>query len=77
MKEEKIYLAFNSHGSSRKFSSREQMHSFGQAVAGWSYYSADKKAFNSLYKTGREAFVRDPIAWAFNRLHSEGKTQAV
>lgn len=77
MKDEKIYLAFNRYGGSRKFASREQMDAFGRTVPDWSYYSTDKKAFNSLYKTGREAFVRDPIAWAFNRLHVEGKTQAV
>lgn len=76
MKDEKIYLAFTRYGDSRKFTSREQMYTFGQSVADWSYYSTDKKEFNSLYKIGREASVRDPIAWAFHRLHSEGKTQA-
>ena len=77
MEQNEICIAFNWSGSTcLKLTTQKQIDDLTQHAAGWQLFAVDRKAFNSLYKTARGA-VRNPIEWAFNRLHLDHKTRAI
>lgn len=73
----KIFIAINAYGTIKKFNTYNQALDFGENNAGFQYFSVDKGAFNSLLKTAKSAGIANALNFAFNRLHSERKTQAI
>lgn len=75
----KIYIATPIHfgGVARVFKSEAAALSFYETPASCAYNSAEvfegdrAKRFESLVKTAKEAFIRDPVQWAAHRMKFE------
>ena len=68
-----IYVSTNYNIDAKTFNTIEAVTKFKQAYYSGIFAIANKKEFNALYKTAKQANIQKPKEWAFNRLNMDGK----
>lgn len=72
---EKIYIYSSTSTSvdAKTFNTIDAVTTFKQAYHPGIFAIANKKEFNALYKTAKQANIQKPKEWTFNRLNMDGK----
>ena len=72
---EKIYIYSSTSTSvdAKTFNTIDAVTTFKQAYHPGIFAIANKKEFNALYKTAKQANIQKPKEWIFNRLNMDGK----
>ena len=68
-----IYSSTNYNVDAKTFNTIRDVTKFKQAYLPGIFAIANKKEFNALYKTAKQANIQKPKEWAFNRLNMDGK----
>ena len=72
---EKLYICVSTNYNidAKTFNTIEDVTKFKRAYHSGIFAIANKKEFNALYKTAKQANIQKPKEWTFNRLNMDGK----
>lgn len=74
MKTTVIFSPTNFGSPCRKATENAARKALSEGVNG-QFWTVPTGEFNALYKSAKEANLNNPVTFAFNRLHNEGKTK--